>query len=356
MKGSLGPVGSLVVLVCALSSGCEKPVPVAPPDPVRPVKLIEVKATSDIRQVKLPAVIEASNSTVLAFQVGGKLEQLEVTEGQDVSTGTVIGRLNPRDFQNSVKQAQAQYTSANTEYQRARRLLEQNAIARSVVDQRRAARDIARASLDSAQKALEDSVLKTPFEGRIATVAVEQFESVGPQQPIVTLQTVGAAEAVVEIPSTLVANRERLTPIESYVTLDAVGDIRIPAEFLSLSPLANAATQTFAAKFKFLPPEGVNILPGMTGSLNGTLRIAAEDGTSTTQLAIPLSSILSEGADTFVWVVDTEAMTVSKRAVTLTEGVGESLFVESGLKAGETIAGAGASYLVEGKQVRAYGN
>jgi len=60
---------------------------------------------------------------------------------------------------------------------------------------------------------------------------------------------------------------------------------------------------------------------------------------------------MSEGGQQYVWVVDPE-MVVSKRSVTVEEGIGETLLVTAGLAPGETIVGAGAAYLSEGMQVR----
>lgn len=333
-------------------SACGGPEPVETPDPVRPVKLIEVSARSNVFQLNLPAVIEASNTSVLTFQVGGRLTDLNVVEGQDVTTGTVIGRLDQRDYRNALQQAQAQYGSADSEYQRAARLLAENAISRSVYEQRQTQRDVARASLDTAQKALDDTVLRTPFEGVIASVAVEQFENVGPQQEIVVLQTTGAAEALVQVPSTLVANAERVIPTETYITLEAVPDLRVPAEILSFSTQADASTQTFPARFKFTPPDEINILPGMAGSLHSTMEILDPLREARNQVQIPLGAILSEGGEAFVWVVDPETMTVAKRLIEIDQGIGEDIVVLSGLSEGETIAGAGASYLFEGMKIR----
>lgn len=342
-----------VMVLASVLVGCGAPEAADTPEPIRPVKLVEVASSSNMFEISVPAVIEASNTSVLTFQVGGTLDQLSVTEGQDVARGTVIGRLNQRDYRNALQQAQAQFTSAESEYQRAALLLSENAIARSVYEQRETQRDIARASLDTAQKALDDTVLRTPFEGVIASVAVEQFENIAPQQEIVTLQTTGAAEALVQLPSTLIANAERVTPTDSYITLDAAPEARIPAEFLSLSTQANAATQTFPVRFKFTPPDAINILPGMTGSLHASLEILDEQGGTSAQIKVPLGAVLYDGDNTFVWVVDTETMTVSKREITLDQGVGDELVILSGLNEGETIAGAGASYLFEGMQIRA---
>lgn len=354
--GAVRRGGMLPLLILGLAA-CGQSEPVAAPDPVRPVKLIEITGSSNIIQVNIPAVIEASNTSVLTFQVGGSLDELNVEEGQEVGRGTVIARLDQRDFRNALQQAQAQYTSANSEFERAARLLEQDAISRSVFEQRLSSRDVARAALDTAQKALDDTVLRTPFAGVISSVAVEQFENVSPQQEIVTLQTVGAAEALVQMPATIVANAEqRLVPIESFISLDAAPGVLVPAEFATISTQANATTQTFATRFKFTPPDTVNILPGMTGSLMAKLEIIDPAGQNLSQLTVPISAVLEEGGDRFVWVVDTETMTVSKRQITFDRefNVGEELIVLAGLEEGETIAGAGASYLFEGMKIRPY--
>ncbi|NQY98076.1 MAG: efflux RND transporter periplasmic adaptor subunit [Henriciella sp.] len=340
-----------LVTLCSLVA-CGAPEQVETPEPVRPVKLIEVSTKANIFQMNLPAVIEASNTSVLTFQVGGRLNELNVVEGQEVSKGTLIGRLDQRDFRNQLQQAQAQYNSADSEYQRAARLIAENAIAESVYEQRKTQRDVARASLDTAQKALDDTVLRTPFEGVIASVAVEQFENIGPQQEIVVLQTTGAAEALVQVPSTLVANAERVIPTDIYITLEAVPDLQVPAEILSFSTQADSSTQTFPARFKFTPPEDINILPGMAGTLHSTMEFIEAEQAARNQVQVPLAAILSEGGEAFVWVVDIETMTVSKRKIEIDKGIGEDIVVLAGLAEGETIAGAGASYLFEGMQIR----
>jgi multidrug efflux pump subunit AcrA (membrane-fusion protein) len=65
-----------------------------------------------------------------------------------------------------------------------------------------------------------------------------------------------------------------------------------------------------------------------------------------------LTAILSDGTARYVWIIDQDSMTVSKREVTVADGIGESALVTEGLASGETIATAGASYLAEGMQVR----
>jgi RND family efflux transporter MFP subunit len=168
------------------------------------------------------------------------------------------------------------------------------------------------------------------------------------------LQTTGAAEAVVQIPSTLVAQSGRIEPISTDVTLDAAPGVRIPAEIAATSGQADPTTQTFEVRFSFMPPDDLVILPGMTGSIESRLAIKNRTGGTTDQLTVPLAAIVSDGEETFVWLVDSDTMTVTKRLVTIAASVGADLTIAGGLEPGDVIVGAGGVYLFEGMKVRPY--
>ncbi len=320
---------------------------------VRPIKLVTVEAASNEFPVSYPAVIEAAQSSTLTFQVNGLLQELPITEGQLVERGTVIAKLDQRDFQNNLNSARAQYENAESEYQRARRLSEQNAISRSVLEARRSARDVAKAQYDTAQKAFDDTELRAPFTGQIAQVSVENFQNVTAQQPVVTLQTAGVVEAVIDMPARILAYVPQINPTATVVTLDAAPDLRIPAEFKEASGQADPTTQTFKTRFTFTPPETLFILPGMTGSVDAIFVYEGEQ--FDLGVTVPTGSIMAEGDQRYVWLVDQDTMTVSRHKVSVAEDrFGEEVSILEGLEGGEVIAGAGAAYLHEGMTVRAW--
>lgn len=322
-------------------------------EPVRPVKLIEVSSSDDVRTQSLPAVIEAARSSDLTFEISGTLQQLLVLEGDFVRQGQPIARLDPRTFQNSLASARAEFNNANAEFRRAERLVAEDAIARNVFEQRRTALEVARAQLDTARVSLSDTVLRAPFSGVIAQIHVERFENVGAQQEIVTLQTQGGAEAVVQVPATLVVYSDQIQPLESRLTLDAAPEASIPATFRSAATQADPSTQTFEARFNFQPPDGLLILPGMTGTLTAQLSIETPEIVNE-GVSVPMAAILSDGEQRYVWLVNERTMTVARRNIVAAPANGETLLVTRGLRPGDTIVGAGASYLHEGMRVRRY--
>ena len=144
----------------------------------------------------LPAIVRSVRTTDLAFQVGGQIVEWNAIDGSPLRRGEVIARLDARSFEAAVEQAEAQYRNADSEYERAQRLIEEDAISQSVVESRLAQRQVAKASLDTAQKNLSDTVLRAPFSGFVGLSRVEQFQNVAPQQSVLVLQS-AAVEAVV---------------------------------------------------------------------------------------------------------------------------------------------------------------
>ena len=240
-------------------------------EPVRPAKLVQVTSSGNQHSFNFPVIVNAATSADLTFAVPGQIEKFHVVEGDQVSKGQIIAQLDQRQFRNDLSTAQANLDSAQTEFERAERLIAENAISRSIFEQRETAHDVAQAQLDSTQKALEDTVLRTAFDGVIAAKHAKALEVVQPSQAIVTLQTTGAAEAVVQIPASLVARSGSISPMSTEIVLDAAPDEPIPAVLKAANALADEATQTFEVRFSFVPPERLRILPGMTGTMRSVL-------------------------------------------------------------------------------------
>ena len=313
--------------------------------------MVTLNAATEVQTNRYPAVVDAGQFAELSFQVGGLIEEIAVIDAQMVDGGNVIARLDQRDFQSQVQSARAQFQNAEEEYQRGVRLAAEDAIARSVLEQREAQRDIARAQLDSAEKALEDTVLRAPFGGAVAGVPVRERQTISPGQLVASLIDVSSLEVTIDLPARVVAESQEVGDRDASVILEAASDSRIEATFKEANLLADTASQTYAVTFSFEPPENLVILPGMnaTVELSGARR---STDAATDRISVPLSAIGSDGMSKYVWVVDQESMTVSRRDVTLVDGIGEYAIVTEGLATGETIATAGASFLADGMQVR----
>lgn len=340
----------LSLLLAACGSSVEK----TPEPTATPAKLLTLTQTSMQQSSSLPAVVRSVRTTELAFQVGGQIIEWNAIDGASFQRGDVIARLDARSFQAAVEQAEAQYINADSEYQRALRLLEEDAISRSVVESREAQRQVAKANLDTARKNLSDTVLRAPFSGFVGVTNVEQFQNVAPQQTVLVLQS-RAVGAVVNVPASFVLNSNRVRYFNTFVELDAAPDRRFAATFREATGQADSSTQTFEGHFRFSPPSDLVVLTGMTATLYFETELVSpvEEQVG---ISVPLAAIMAEGKQRNVWVAKGRDRVIERRNVTVAQGVGETLRVTEGLKVGETIVAAGGAYLSAGDTVRPWGS
>lgn len=343
--------GLLIVALPAALIGCSKQETSPSVDAARPAKIVTVATSSNRRDLTFPAVVRAARSAELTFQVTGEIKELNVLEGQQVEQGVVIAKLDQRNAKNNVAQARAEYENAEAEYQRARRLVEQDAISRSVLDSRKTQRDVARVALGNAEKALADTVIAAPFAGAISKVYPQQFQNVQAKEPIAVIQS-NQVEAVVNVPGTIIARIPQLEPVGTRVVLDAAPGVEIPAEFKEASGLADESTQTYEISFVFAPPDNLLILPGMTASVRSTFVFNGAKDIVADGFLVPLSAILAEGAARFVWIVDPETGIISKRPVSVASEGGEDVTILEGVNENEQIIAAGVSFFHDGMKVR----
>ncbi len=338
-----------VLASAAVLAACGEAPPAEPANANgRPVKLIEIEGTTDEITARYPAVIGAGEQADLSFLVGGIILELPVDDSDDVVEGDLIARLDPRDFESNLASARASFSNAEDEYQRAVRLAEQDAIAQSVLEQRKTQRDVAKAQLDSAEKALADSVLRAPFSGIVASIPVREQQTVSPGTAIATLIDVTTLDATFNLPASVIARVPTREEPGVFVILDAAPNEEIEAVFSEANLVADATSQTYAVTFSFEPPETLLVLPGM----NATVEIRGrENGTVPSNVAVPLAAVQSDGSGQYVWIVDGDSMTVARRDIEVAPGIGETVVVTAGLTSGDQIVGAGGAYLAEGLKV-----
>lgn len=324
--------------------------------PPRPAKIVTVLTRPRENQISQPIVVEPLQSAVLTMLEGGVIEEFPVREGDIVKRGDLIARVDTRILENNLNQARSQLAQAKVEFDRAKILLQQDNISKSVYDQRSTEFELAELNVEAAEKRLGDATLLAPFDGVVALVNVDQFQTVDPRQDIITLQSETLFVAVMHVPASQIVDATDVEVRDSYLNLDVAPLVNIPANFRSLAQQADPASQTYQAELSFTRPEGLVVLPGMTGQVYATVipNVSAEH---IPVVEVPMSAIQYDGEFSYVWLVQGsgDALTVTRRDVVIDQDIGELLLVKEGLQKGDEIVGAGASYLFEGMQIRRFG-
>ena len=369
---------TFAVLICLLAFSasflisCGKEEEKVAGEIVRPVKTVTVEAVGGFSGLTLPGRVRAAKRVEFAFkEVGGRLIELPIAgrEGQQVEKGELLARIDPKDFQTSVRnvegrlrEAEAALQLAQSEYERVLRIQKKDpgAVSAADIDRRRETVNQTqgrikslKAEVDNAKNQLSYTYLRAPFSGVIARRFVDNFQEVKPKQPIVSLEDISHVEVLVDVPENIMALRrageeEAVSAIAVFPT--APGE-QYPLQLKEYATKADPQTQTYQVVLQMPQPEDLNVLPGMTVNVVGTSSAGEDSGD---QIVIPAIAVFADKAgNAHVWIVDKKSMKVQRRKVTTGNLTGtESIQVTGGLQAGETIAVAGVSQLREGMEVR----
>lgn len=310
--------------------------------------------------------LEQARAALVAARAGQRPEEILRLETQVRSTAAVMARARLeydrviRMRENNVataielEQAQMTYRVAVENHEAAIQGLEIGKSGRQEdVDAAEAAVSGLEARVVEAQLQLDDTVLRAPYDGVIAQRFVEQRQNVQAKQSIVRFQDVNEIEVVVDVPEATMAQIRRADIERLVAQFSSAPGVSFPVRITEFAQAADPITQTFRVRTAMAAPEGVNLLPGMTGTVSMTYRRA---GALDNRIHVPINAVLRESAgESIVWVLDA-SQKVRRRPVKLGTPSGDGVEVLEGLEPGEQIAIAGVRFLREGMTVRDLGN
>jgi RND family efflux transporter MFP subunit len=301
-------------------------------------------------------VVRARRETDLGFRVAGKIIERNVNVGDSVHAGDVVARIDPQDLELQVQSAQAELAAATSnladasaEEARYGNLKTRAAVSFADYDHKKAAKDEAIGRLERAQRALDlarnqlaYAELKADVDGVITATLAESGQVVAIGQAVARLAHRGEMEAAVALPETMLAEARAA---QATVRLWSGPDRRFTARLRELSPQADPATRTYAARFTIDKPDA-RVALGMTA----TLILSHPDEAPVAKL--PLAAVLNRGSGPTVYVVDPSGA-LELRPVTVASFTEDAAVVTAGVSQGERIVTLGVQKLVAGQKVRA---
>ncbi len=355
------------LLVCLLMlfifPGCQEEIPKK--ELVRPVWAMKVGDAASMVGRWFPGRAKATREVDLSFRVTGPLITRPIDVGNEVEKGRILARIDPRDFETNLRNVQGQLSRvqaalkrADADFDRVSRIRKQDpgAISEAMVDRRREAVDRSKAeirSLTAAVEAARDQLnytyLKAPFDGTVVAIYVENFEHVQAKQPITRIIDHSKIEMIVNVPESLIIYADDVTKVR--IRFDNFTNREFPGQIKEIGREASQKTRTYPVTVIMDQPEDIKILPGMAGQASGEVQQPEESQQQ--GIEVPIGAVFTPHTEkqNYVWVIDDQAKTVTRRAVATGELTEVGIIIMEGLKPGEWIALAGVHSLREGQQV-----
>jgi len=382
-------LGSTFMLAAAgwslATLGCGRP---KPPD--SPMPTVRGGLVQELRPAASPrysAAIQPSRQVNLAFKSAGIVDQIyqvrggdgrwrNVESGDGVAGGTELAQVRRLDYEQRVEQARDQlrqsqaalaqsestFRQAELDHTRASNLYQSESLIKPEYDQAQARYDGARAQVDAAHAAvavaqdavsqanlaLDDTVVRAPFGGLLASRSIERGALAGNTTVGFVVVDIDVVKATFAVPDSSLAVVRMGQHLE--VTLDALSD-PVSGVVTSIGAQADPRTHVFPVEVS-LPNPGHRIRPGMIGSL--TLGPIAVTGS---KLVVPLSAIVQTpdrpGSFAVLRLEERGGKSyVAAQQVSVGQTFGSSIEVTSGVRAADRIVTVGGELVSNGQEVR----
>ena len=306
-------------------------------------------------QSRLPAIgtLKASQGIDLSVEIAGTISDVQFQSGEKVSKGQAIVLLDSEVEQASLASAEADLNLSRLEFQRARSLLDRQAISRSEYDRLNAQSQKAEASVAQLRASLAKKRILAPFSGTIGIRQVDVGDYIAAGTPIATLQDL----STLYVDFFLAEQHVPLLALGQKVQLRvaAYPDERFEGVISALNPKVETTTRNVQVRAELANPDG-RLLPGMFADLHVLLP------TENAQVVVPETAItytlygnsvllVTEGTPPEGVSRDEPYLVVERRFVTTGERRDGLVVVLDGLEGGEQVITAGQLKLDSGTHV-----
>ncbi|MGC1964845.1 MAG: efflux RND transporter periplasmic adaptor subunit [Candidatus Acidiferrales bacterium] len=336
-----------------------------------------------------PALLNASGyvtprrRATVAAKITGRVTGVFFDEGMHVKNGQILATLDDSDAKRALDSAvadrnstraqimdfQVQLKNAEIELHRANELLTAGVQSQEALDNARTSADSLKAKIaltkeqvaaseariNEAQQAVDNCVIRAPFEGIIVSKDAQVGEMISPisagggftRTGVATIVDMNSNEIEVDVNEAYIARVEPGQPVTAV--LDAYPDWQIPSKVRTVIPTADRQKATVKVRISFLKLDP-RILPDM--GIKVTFLGDAPDTKNGPEPAatIPVGALRDESGKKIVFLVKDEKL--ERRAVTVGTTNGGDAQILAGLAVGDTVVVKGPADLHDGEAVQ----
>lgn len=308
------------------------------------------KATHEefVHLLELQGNVTTKNLLVITPEYNGILTNVYVKEGQKVSKGQILAKIDDGGLGQQLAQLQIQADLAKTTFDRQKRLWDQKIGSEIQYLQAKSTFEAQAEAVNQLKQQLAKTAVKAPFSGTIDDVITEQGSVVAAgQSQLMRIVNLDDMYIEADVPERYVADVTAGKSVQVYFT--AIGKT-IDTKVGQASDFINPANRTFQVKV-LVPNKEKSIKPNLTAKLK------INDYTSEKALLIP-QSIISENAEgeQYVYVVkdkNAEGEGIAIKVIIKTgKTQGDVIEVLEGIADGTEIIQEGARSVRDGQIVK----
>ncbi len=286
------------------------------------------------------APIEAYAEADVIAKVAGEVRELLVEEGEQVSKGQVLARLDGERLRLELNESQAKLRKLQRDYERNIDLKAKGLISDGDFEKIKYEMEALEAAFNLASLELDYTQIRAPIEGVVAERFVKLGNTISEGDALFKVTSLDPLVAYLHVPEREYRHISPGQPVG--IEIDALADETIVAAVSRVSPIVDPQTGTFKITVEIVDKTR-RIKPGMFGRI-GVIYDVHENA-----LQIPRSAIIEDQGAASVFVIDGDRAT--RRPVSTGFSNRGMVEITNGLQDGEQVVTVGQASLKQDSRV-----
>lgn len=346
-------VATAVGVGCASSDGGEAQAQPADSQDVATVgaRVINIEAqpialSNFVDSIRLTGEVEALHDVTISAEESGTIARFLVAKGTRVAESQVIAKIDDAVLAAQVNEARALADIAQEQYERQRRLWEEENVGSEIAYlQSKSSAEAANARLATLETRLARTELRAPVAAVFDDKLVEVGELVSPGTPIAHLVSTGRVKVVGGVPERFALDVRDGS--RAVVTLDVLGGRAFEGTVSFVGSSVDTRNRTFPIEIVIDNPNG-DIKPHMLANVQ-VVRSRLESVVVVPQEVVQRAE---DGYQIFVVATGETGLRAEARNVRLGPSYGNRVVVDSGLAVGDRLITVGHGLVDDGSLVR----
>jgi RND family efflux transporter MFP subunit len=312
---------------------------------ITPVKVNVLSPRPFNHFFQVSGTVDAVDKAYISPEISGQVEAILVSEGEYVKKGQLLARLNTSITQNTIEEVKTQLELATTLFEKQQQLWDKNIGSEVQYLQAKNNKESMESRLKTLQAQLDMAYIKSPIDGIVDMVHIEEGELAMPGIQIMQVINLGKITILAEV-------SEKYLPVirkGDNVTLSfpTFPDLKMEVPVYRTGNVINLGNRTFPVELRIDNIENKlkpNILAIMT-FLDFNVQEA---------LIVPSIIVKKDLKGEYVYVARESGGRLVAKKVYITPGrsYNDESMVVDGLKAGDKVITEGYSLVTDGTEVK----
>lgn len=305
------------------------------------VKVAELKKKGFNHFVELTGTVTSKENIMISAEAGGRVVEVTAEEGQKVSKGQILVRIENEAVGNQLAEAKTAYELAETTYKKRKNLWDQNIGSEIEYLQAKSNYESTKSRYAQVQTQYDNTMIKAPINGSVDVIEVNKGEFVSIGMPIVRVVDLARVEIEAELSEQYMSNVHTGDSVE--VKIPALG-VQLTAPVTFVSQVINPNNRSFKVKVNLDNKNGL-IKPNVLANL------MIRDYQNQEAIVVPSKVITKDLKGDFVYVAsnDNGEVKAEKKYIKKGRSSGPDTEIESGLQAGDKIITDGYNQVNNGE-------